>query len=129
MTNKSLSQQICEACGIEPKKDCTNCSHPCEVACNNCSDGELVYPDFENHANLQKLFRMLTTLEDFAFCTGLYLIPQKTSYRRFSCLSTSEGEYESENIDPVKAFLTCVFKCVVEEKDTADYIRQEKWEV
>lgn len=58
MTNKSLSQRICEMCEIEPKRDCTNCPHPCEVACNNCSYSELIYPDFENNNNFVKLFNL-----------------------------------------------------------------------
>ncbi len=128
MTNKNLSQKICEACRIEPEKDCTNCPHPCETACNNCSYGELVYPDFENK-NFAKLFKLITTIEEFSFGTMLCYIPQILSYRQLSRLSTPEGDYESENTDPIKAFLSCVFKCVVKEKDTANCIKRGKWEV
>lgn len=124
MTN--LSKQLCELCGIEPKLNCINCPHPCEAACNNCSYSDLNYPDFENK-NFAKLFKMVTTVEGFSFSTGLYYLPQIPTHRQMSCLSTPEGEYGSEAIDPIKAFLTCVIKCAAKEKDTADYIRETEW--
>lgn len=125
---ETLSERLCKVCGIEPIKSCENCSHPCEVACNNCSYSELVYPDFENK-NFAKLYKLITTIEECSFSTGFYYIPYIPTYRQLSCLSTSEGEYECESIDPIKAFLTCVYKCVVKEKDTADYIKETKWEL
>lgn len=116
---KSLSRKICELCKIKPKM---------------IQDYELndivIYPDFENNNNnFVKLFNLITTIEDFSFRTGFYCTPYIPSYRQLSCLSTPDGEYESENIDPIKAFLTCVFKCCYEEKDTADYIRETNWEI
>ena len=125
MTN--LSQQLCEICGIKLKLNCINCPQPCETACNNCSYSDLNYPDFENPENFIKLFTIITTIEDFTYSTGLYYIPYIPTYKQLSRLATSEGEYESENIDAIKAFLTCVIKCAAKEKDTADYIRETEW--
>lgn len=118
MASKTLSVQLCEVCGIEPLND--------ENAYFTGNLGK--YPDFENK-NFAKLFNMITTIEDFSFSTGLYYIPYIPSYRQLTRLSTPEGDYESENIDPIKAFLTCVFKCCCKEKGTADYIRRTKWEI
>lgn len=156
MTNKSLSQQLCEVCGIEPKYKCKNV--PCLnfmadsgictlkdgfTKCNpeiceddytpdtnhrNWKEADAVYPDFENN-NFSKLFKLITTAEGFSFSTGLYYLPQIPSHRQMSCLSTPEGEYASECTDPIKAFLACVFKCAVKEKDTAIYIKNQQWEV
>ena len=117
MTNKNLSQKICEVCGIEP-----------EIIEDYDSNEYEIYPDFENK-NFAKLFKLITTIEEFSFGTMFFYIPQIPSYKQLSRLSTPEGDYESENIDPIKAFLTCVFKCCCKEKDTADYIRQTDWEV
>lgn len=140
MTNKTLSEQICEVCGIEPKYlvkytyfgQQENIYETFEEAKQEKEmlKGEIeeAYPVFENK-NFAKLFKMITTLEGFSFRTGFYYIPYIPSYRQLSCLSTPDGEYESESIDPIKAFLTCVFKCVVKEKDTANFIKQEQWEL
>lgn len=125
MTN--LSKELCEICGIEPKISCANCSHPCEAACNNCSYGELIYPDLEQPTNFVKLFKLITTLEYYSYDVGNYYIPYIPTFKQISCLRTEEAEYTSENIDPIEAFLTCVIKCAIKEKDTADYIRETEW--
>lgn len=95
--SKSLSIRICEACGIKPRV----------IQDYELNDIE-VYPDFENK-NFVKLFKLITTIEDYSFGTGLYCIPYIPSYRQLSRLSTPDGEYESGNANPIKAFLTCVF--------------------
>ena len=102
MTN-NLSRQLCELCGIEQTVD------------------------FTKPENFVGLFNLITTIEDYLYRTGLYCIRYIPSYRQLSCLSTDEDEYESENTDPIQAFITCVIKCARKEKDTADYIREAEW--
>lgn len=122
----NLSKQLCEVCGIEPK--CINCGrtvsedNPCPEPCN-----EQKYPDFTKPENYIKLFSLITTIEDFTYTTGCYYIPYIPSYRQLSHLVTPEGDYESESINTIKAFLECVIKCAVKEKDTADYIKRTEW--
>lgn len=134
MTN--LSQQLCKICGIEPlykvmlngiMLDITDDKKLAEISVFK-RGGVIVetYPDFE-HENFAKLFELITTIEDFTYSTGLYYIPQIPSHKQLSRLATSEGEYESESIYAIKAFLTCVVKCVAKEKDTANFIKQTEW--
>lgn len=53
MTNKSLSQQICEACGIKP-----------EIIEDYDSNEYEIYPDFENNNNnFMKLFCLPVKIE------------------------------------------------------------------
>lgn len=99
----NLSQQLCKACGIE----------------------QMV--DFSKPENFVRLFNLITTIEDYSYRTGLYCIPYIPSYRQLSHLVTSEGDYESESINAIKAFLECVVKCAKGEKDTADYIKRTEW--
>ena len=101
--NKDLSKRLCELCGIEQTID------------------------FTKPENFVKLFSLITTIEDFNYLTGLYYIPYMPSYKQLSQLTTSEGEYRSENVNVIDAFLTCVIKCAAKEKDTADYIREAEW--
>lgn len=51
MTNKSLSQRICEECGIKAIKGYipTNCATVQQIN---------IYPDFENPVNFKKLFNL-----------------------------------------------------------------------
>lgn len=84
--------------------------------------------DFESPENFMKLFKLITTIENFDIRTGNFMIPYIPSYRQITILKTDVGEYSSENTDPIKAFLTCVFKCISNDKDTADYIRETEWE-
>lgn len=70
MTNKSLSEQICEVCGIKP-----------EIIEDYDSNQYEIYPDFENNNNnFVKLLelRILTgcTLWGFLSLKGVYM-PQK----------------------------------------------------
>lgn len=58
MTDKSISQQICELCGIEPKLPCKRCGAS-NFALGQCAEVKCkaVYPDFENNNNnFGKLF-------------------------------------------------------------------------
>ena len=123
----NLSQRLCEVCGIEPKLNCINCLHPCETACDNCCYSDLIYPDFEQPENLVKLFKLITTIEDFTYSTSLYCFPYISRYRQLFHLVTPEGDYKSESINAIRAFLECVIKCASKEKDTADYIREAEW--
>lgn len=150
MTN--LSKELCEICGIEPKQFVKDFKTREKAArfgrkitgipkyrgnkfdIGSYTDNQSIYqvhwkefPDFEKPENFVKLFSLITTIEDFTYSTGLYYIRQIPTYKQFSCLATSEGEYESENVNAIKAFLTCVIKCAAEEKDTADYIKETEW--
>lgn len=124
MTN--LSKELCKICGIEPK--CVNCGrtvsedNPCPESCS-----EKKYPDFEQPENFVKLFKIITTIADYRFRTGRYYISDIPTYKQLSDLSTDFDIYDSQNSDPIGAFITCVIKCVIKEKDTADYIKRTEW--
>ena len=135
MTN--LSIDLCKICGIKPlykvmlngimlnitdDKDLAEC-----LAFKNGGVIVDIYPDFERPENFVKLFELITTIEDFTYSTGLYYIPQIPTTKQLSRLATSEGEYESENVFAITAFLDCVVKCIQKEKDTADYIKNREW--
>lgn len=125
MTN--LSKELCEICGIKPKLNCINCPHPCETACNNCSYSDLNYPDFEQPTNFVKLFKLITTIENYDYRTGLYYVPQIPSHRQMSQLSAETDYYYSESSDPINAFIACVIQCAKADSDTANYIRETEW--
>lgn len=108
MTN--LSIELCKICGIEPK-----------------TISFKIYPDFTQPKNFVKLFKLITTIEYYSYNVGNYYIPYIPIFKQLSCLRTEEAEYTSENVDPIEAFLTCVIKCVIKEKDTADYIKETEW--
>ena len=122
MTN--LSKQLCEICGIEGKW--FEYTTETTDGCVNLGK-KRVFPDFESLENFFKLFSLITTKKDFTYSTGLYYISYIPTYKQLSTLVTSEGEYMSESEDVIKAFLTCVVKCVAKEKDTADFIKQTEW--
>ena len=125
MTN--LSKELCEICGIKPKLNCINCPHPCESACNNCSWSRLIYPDFTEPENFVKLFKLITTIENYDYRTGLYYVPQIPSHRQMSQLSAETDYYYSESSDPINAFIACVIQCAKADSDTANYIRETEW--
>lgn len=141
-TDKTLSQQLCELCGIEPKilyKSKSNLSSgTCwktreeykNSACNQSwSETENTrYPDFEKPENFVKLFNLITHIEDFHFATGQTYISCIPIYRFSSYLTTESNQYESYSNDVVKAFLECLIEHVKEDKDTAEYIASEEWE-
>lgn len=83
--------------------------------------------DFTSPENFVRLFKLITTLEYYSYDVGNYYIPYIPTFKQISCLRTEEAEYTSENIDPIEAFLTCVIKCAIKEKDTADYIKETEW--
>lgn len=56
MTNKSLSQQLCKFCGIEP-----------QIIEDYDSNEYGVYPDFENNNNFVKLLEIVTTKASVSF--------------------------------------------------------------
>lgn len=141
---KELSKQLCELCGIKPKIKCHpwECPHVGYYKRDKCIinfkpdeecvkrrdlSGYISYPDFGKPENFVKLFKLITTIEGYVYRTGFYYIKYIPTYKQLSCLSTDEGEYSSENTDPIKAFITCVIKCARAEKDTADYIREAEW--
>ena len=53
-------------------------------------------------------------------------IPTPT-YKQLSSLSTDLDVYDTQNSDPIKAFIECVIACAKAEKDTADYIKEQEW--
>lgn len=60
MTSESISQQICELCGIEPKLPCKRCGAS-KFALGQCAEikCKAVYPDSENNNNnFCKLFEL-----------------------------------------------------------------------
>ncbi len=84
--------------------------------------------DFEQAENFVKLFKLITTIEKFRFTTGNFYISSIPSYKQDTALTADNEEYYSSNPDPIQAFITCVIKHCKRNKDTADYIRAEKWE-
>ena len=102
MTNKTLSEQICEACGIEPKW----IKYETETTdgCINLGSKK-VYPDFEQPTNFMKL---LEIIHDRMSIVGLlmYEIDEDSITRRFLKLVIKflNGElgYVETKIDAVK---------------------------
>lgn len=95
MTNKSLSQQLCEACGIEPIKlygcefknlseygigwgvDVCPAAEDESIKCEQCEHSkvaEFLYPDFENNNNnFVKLLEIVSKKSSVSFChNGTY---------------------------------------------------------
>lgn len=140
---KELSKQLCELCGIEPKirYHVKIAGTVYKISKENVLKHSGIFrspsikvrkvtkdhPDFSNPENFVRLFKLITTIEGYVYRTGFYYIKYIPTYKQLSCLSTDEGEYSSENTDPIKAFITCVIKCARAEKDTADYIREAEW--
>lgn len=73
---KTLSEQLCELCGIKPRKVCGKCSHQgvewpeedlerlcCELDYfpEECKKSKNMYIDFENPENFVKLLELMTT--------------------------------------------------------------------
>lgn len=83
MMNKSLSQKICEVCGIKKKRvelyNCKGCKYlinnECERGDNPCKPPyKYVYPDFENNNNnFVKLLEIVSKKASVSFChNGTY---------------------------------------------------------
>ena len=81
--NKSLSQKICEVCGIKKKRvelyNCKGCKYlinnECERGDNPCKPPyKYVYPDFENNNNnFVKLLEIVSKKASVSFChNGTY---------------------------------------------------------
>ena len=73
MTN--LSKELCEICGIEPKrveKRCKECNLIMEeCGCFDCY--KEVYPDFEQPENFVKLLEIVSKKSSVSFChNGIY---------------------------------------------------------
>lgn len=122
---KKLSKQLCELCNIPFERHIDNC----RVVDN---DGDLCEQyveilDFGKPENFVKLFKLITTLKDSYFETGLFYMLLTPLYKQLSRLSVARHMYYSENPDPIKAFIECVIKCAKAEKDTADYIKEQEW--
>lgn len=122
---KKLSKQLCDICNIPFERHIDNC----RVVDN---EGDLCEQyveilDFGQPENFVKLFKIITTIEDYRFRTGRYYMPTIPTYKQLSALSTDLDIYDSQNSDPIKAFITCVVKCAKAEKDTADYIKAQEW--
>lgn len=115
MTN--LSKELCEICGIKPLND--------EFVYFTGRLGSL--PNFEKPKNFVKLFKLITTIENFRFTTGNFSIPIIPSYKQNTVLTVGDEEYYASNPDPIQAFITCVIKHCRRDEDTADYIRETEW--
>lgn len=122
---KKLSKQLCDICNIPFERHIDNC----RVVDN---DGDLCEQyveilDFGQPKNFVKLFKIITTIEDYRFRTGRYYIPNIPTYKQLSDLSTDFDIYDSQYSDPIKAFIECVIACAKAEKDTANYIKKQEW--
>lgn len=122
---KKLSKQLCDICNIPFERHIDNC----RVVDN---EGDLCEQyveilDFGQPENFVKLFKIITTIEDYRFRTGRYYMSNIPTYKQLSDLSTDFDIYDSQNSDPIKAFMGCVIKCAKAEKDTADYIKEQEW--
>lgn len=130
---KELSKQLCVLCGIEPKyyfydlrhKEFIEIIHKKYLKLKNEYQTKEAYPDFGKPENFVRLFKLITTIEDYNFKTGFYRVPHIPSYNQYSYLN--DGYYVSNYSDPIKAFIDCVKECVEEDKDTANYIREAEW--
>lgn len=122
MTN--LSEELCRICGIEGKW--FEYTTETTDGCVNLGK-KRVFPDFTQPENFVKLFKLITTIENFGFTTGNFYIPSIPSYRQDTALTAGDEEYYSSNPDPIKAFITCVIKHCKRNKDTADYIKEKEW--
>lgn len=115
--SNDLSKQLCELCGIEPERDCINCPHPCETACNNCSYGELVYPDFENNNNnFVKLFELKivkdVSIAELLFKLNIANYSKEIFLNNLFYILKPDSNIENNTKDIIKQF-----------------IREAKWEV
>ena len=122
---KKLSKQLCKLCNIPFERHIDNC----RVVDN---DGDLCEQyvetlDFGKPENFVKLFRLITTIEYYRYHTGNYYINNIPTYKQQSSLSTNSDIYYSKNSDPIKAFIECVIACIKDNKDTADYIKEQEW--
>lgn len=122
---KKLSKQLCDICNIPFERHIDNC----RVVDN---DGDLCEQyvetlDFGKPENFVKLFKIITTIGDYRFRTGRYYMSNIPTYKQLSDLLTDFDIYDSQNSDPIGAFITCVIKCAKAEKDTADYIKEQEW--
>lgn len=122
---KKLSKQLCKICDIPFERHIDNC----RVVDN---DGDLCEQyaeilDFGKPENFVKLFKLITTLKDSYFETGLFYMLLTPSYKQLSRLSVARNMYHSKNPDPIKAFIECVIACTKADKDTADFIKEQEW--
>ena len=122
---KKLSKQLCDICDIPFERHIDNY----RVVDN---DGDVCEQyveilDFGKPENFVKLFKLITTLEDCDFDTGLCYMSHIPSYQQLSCLLVARNMYHSENPDPIKAFIECVIKCVKDDNDMVDYIKEQEW--
>lgn len=104
MTKKTLSQKICEVCGIEP-----------EIIEDYDSNQYEVYPDFENNNNnfikIQEL-----KIKSSNECLGFILWAQDYKF------------YDKKSfLDSLLCYLDCVQDIYLE--DVKQAIREAKWEV
>lgn len=122
---KKLSKQLCKICNIPFERHIDNC----RVVDN---EGDLCEQyveilDFGKPENFVKLFKLITTIKDCYFDTGLCYTPHTPSYKQLSCLSVARNMYHSKNPDPIKAFIECVIKYVKDDNDIVDYIKEQEW--
>ena len=90
MTEKSLSQQICEVCGIEPET----------IQDYELNDIE-IYPDFKNNNNFVKLLelKILTgcTLWGFLSLKGVYMSQKETVLKTIYLILSNKIKFLDDN--------------------------------
>lgn len=102
---KTLSQQICELCGIKPKKVEKQC-HECGLIMEECGCFDCykeVYPDFENPENFVKLLELEFQYSSFRMDTFSY--PKRNGFVQ-DTLENILGElinFKSNEKDFIKA--------------------------
>lgn len=122
---KDLSRRLCEVCNIPYERHIDNCR-----VVNNDGDVCEQYVeilDFGQPENFVKLFNIIVTTEDYIYQTGYYTCFSKNNQLSLLTDNFSLYEYESKNPDPIKAFIECVIKCVKDDNDMVDYIKEQEW--
>ena len=111
MTKKTLSQKICEECGIKKKRvelyNCKGCKYlinnECERGDNPCKPPyKYIYPDFENNNNnFVKLLelKILTgcTLWGFLSLKGVYMSQKETVLKTIYLILSNKIKFLDDN--------------------------------
>lgn len=121
MTNKTLSEQICEVCGIEP-----------EIIEDYDSNEYEIYPDFENNNN--NFVKLQEMLAEFGMGYTCQLIDVEPNKIEISFLWEEGFTVKTIGETFKEAYLRFVLQILAFEKGEevqtiAESIRQADWEV